>query len=209
MGCVIADMRQDAVQTINALTATLDPNVLGTTMQTHVDDGMALLDAAQSSFERRDTVFELDMAYVGQTHTVSVPLPVTVRDGTVTPPTVAEVEAAFDAAYLATYGRLLKNGMRRVMNLRTAVIGRRPKFDLSSLAPSGGSVEDALQGTRQVHFQDAWHETRIYDRLALPVGAEIAGPAILVQPDTTVLIDPGLVGRVDECGNTVITAKDR
>ena len=209
MGCVIADMRQDAVQTINALTATLDPNVLGTTMQTHVDDGMALLDAAQSSFERRDTVFELDMAYVGQTHTVSVPLPVTVRDGTVTPPTVAELEAAFDAAYLATYGRLLKNGMRRVMNLRTAVIGRRPKFDLSSLAPSGGSVKDALQGTRQVHFQDAWHETRIYDRLALPVGAEIAGPAILVQPDTTVLIDPGLVGRVDECGNTVITAKDR
>jgi N-methylhydantoinase A len=48
-----------------------------------------------------------------------------------------------------------------------------------------------------VHFGDAWHETAIYDRLALPVGAEIDGPAILVQPDTTVLIDPGLTGRVD------------
>jgi N-methylhydantoinase A len=35
-----------------------------------------------------------------------------------------------------------------------------------------------------VHFGDAWHETAIYDRLALPVGAEIAGPAILVSSPT-------------------------
>ena len=63
----------------------------------------------------------------------------------------------------------------------------------------------ARTGTRSVHFGDSWHETSIYDRLALPVGAEIPGPAILVQPDTTVLIDPGLTGRVDAFGNTIIT----
>ena len=51
---------------------------------------------------------------------------------------------------------------------------------------------------------DAWYETAIYDRLALPVDAVITGPAILEQPDTTVLIEPGLVGRVDRFGNTII-----
>ncbi|QPH53224.1 hydantoinase/oxoprolinase family protein [Pontivivens ytuae] len=205
MGCVIADMRQDFVQTVNSLTAGLDTCTLGQVMQRHVDEGLALLDAAKSSFEARDTVFELDMAYVGQTHTVSVPIPVSVVEGTVSAPSVAEIEDAFDTAYTATYGRLLKDGTRRVMNLRSAVIGRRPKFDLTTLAPQGGRVEDALTGTRRVHFGDAWHETSIYDRLALPVGAEIKGPAILVQPDTTVLIDPGLTGSVDACGNTIIT----
>ncbi len=205
MGCVIADMRQDFVQTINSLTATLDTAMLCDVMQRHADDGRALLDAANSRFEARHLIFELDMAYVGQTHTVSVPLPVSVQDGTVVAPDIAEVEAAFDAAYKATYGRLLDTGTRRVMNLRTAVIGRRPKFDLTTLAPKGGHVDDAVTGKRQVHFGDAWHETTIYQRLALPVGAEIRGPAILVQPDTTVLIDPGLVGRVDACGNTIIT----
>ena len=90
------------------------------------------------------------------------------------------------------------------MNLRTAVIGRRPKFDLTALAPRGGSVDTARTDTRRVHFGDAWHETAIFERLALPVGAEIPGPAILVQPDTTVLIDPGLTGRVDAFGNTII-----
>ncbi len=204
MGCVIADMRQDFVQTVNSLTAGLDIENLRAVMQRHVDDGLALLDAAKSRFEARDTRFELDMAYVGQTHTVAVPIPVAVNAGTVVAPTIDEIEAAFDAAYVATYGRLLKNGTRRVMNLRSAVIGRRPKFDLTTLAPDDGRVENALTGIRQVHFGDAWSDTAIYDRLALPVGAEIHGPAILVQPDTTVLIDPGLVGTVDACGNTII-----
>lgn len=204
MGCVIADMRQDFVQTINALTATLDLDGLGSWMQGHVDAGMAMLDAARSRFDAREVLVELDMAYVGQTHTVAVPLAVTVTDGKVEIPTQDAIEAAFDAAYSATFGRLLKSGARRVMNLRTAVIGKRPKFDLGTLAPEDGTVEASRTGIRKVHFGDAWHETTTYDRLSLPVGSEIKGPAILVQPDTTVLIDPGLTGRVDAFGNTII-----
>ena len=208
MGCVIADMRQDFVQTINTLTSTLDTEVLWGAMQRHLDDGMALLDSSETRFETRETIFELDMAYVGQTHTVSVPLAVEVTDGSAAEPTPSDIERAFDAAYRETYGRLLENGVRRVVNLRSAVIGKRPKFDLTSLAPVGGMVEDARLGTRAVHFGDAWFDTQIFDRLALPVGAEISGPAILVQPDTTVLIEPGLIGRVDAWGNTLITRED-
>lgn len=208
MGCVIADMRQDFVQTINALTATLDVTALCGWMQEHVDKGMALLDAAQTRFEARQIMVELDMAYVGQTHTVAVPLDVTVTGGRVEAPTIAQIDAAFDAAYAQTFGRLLQGGVRRVMNLRTAVIGKRPKFDLATLAPEGGSVAASKTGSRKVHFGDTWYETEIYDRLSLPVGAQIKGPAILVQPDTTVLIDPGLSGRVDAYGNTIIEPEE-
>lgn len=204
MGCVIADMRQDFVQTINALADGLDESALAAFLQDHVSRGHTLLKAARTSFERTDVVVELDMAYLGQTHTVAVPLPVTIENGTVVPPTRAQIGAAFDQAYIATYGRLLPNGTRRVMNLRTAVIGRRPKFELATLAPEGGTIAAALKGQRQVHFGDNWHDTAIYHRLALPVGAEIHGPAILEQPDTTVLVDPGLVARVDAFGNTII-----
>jgi len=204
MGCVIADMRQDFVQTINALVVQLDTAVLTGFMQDHVDRGMAMLRAAQTTFEARKVSFELDMAYIGQTHTVAVPLEVTVGDGIVQPPARAQIEAAFDAAYTATFGRLLKNGVRRVLNLRSAVTGIRPKFDLETLAPRGTRIP-ARRATRRVHFGDTWRDTAIYDRLALPVGAEIIGPAILEQPDTTVLIEPGLKGRVDRFGNTIIT----
>ena len=204
MGCVIADMRHDFVQTINVTVDGLDTNLLGGFMQDHVASGIAILDAAGSTFVARDTVFELDMAYIGQTHTVPVTIPAQVSGDTVTPPTRTEIGDAFDAAYRATYGRLLKGGVRRILNLRSAVTGRRPKFDLTSLAPKGGNVSAALKGNRQVYFRGNWHETSIYDRLTLPVGAQITGPAILEQPDTTVLIEPGLTGRVDQFGNTII-----
>ena len=204
MGCVIADMRHDFVQTINVTVDGLDTGLLGNFMQGHVGSGMTILDASGSRFVSRDVAFELDMAYIGQTHTVPVTIPAQVSGQTVTPPTRGEIGEAFDAAYRATYGRLLKGGVRRILNLRSAVTGRRPKFDLTSLAPEGGDIAGALKGQRQVYFQGNWRETAIYDRLALPVGARITGPAILEQPDTTVLIEPGLTGRVDEYGNTII-----
>ncbi len=204
MGCVIADMRQDFVQTINAFVDQIDEAALARFLQDQIDKGHAMLDAARSSFEAREVIVELDMAYLGQTHTVAVPVEVAITDGKVIPPTRSEIAAAFDDAYRATYGRLLDKGVRRVMNLRTAVVGRRPKFDLETLAPEGGSLDASFKGNRKVHFATRWHETAIYDRLSLPVGAVIDGPAILEQPDTTVLVDPGLRATIDRYGNTII-----
>ncbi|MFK7876905.1 MAG: hydantoinase/oxoprolinase family protein [Paracoccaceae bacterium] len=206
MGCVIADMRQDFVQTINRLVDQLDETALAGFMQAHVDQGMAMLDAAHTRFDRRTLSFELDMAYIGQTHTVSVPIQITTTDGQVTPPSKAQINAAFDTAYQATFGRLLQGGVRRILNLRSAVTGKRPKFDLATLAPRG-TAPVSPYATRKVHFADRWHDTAIYARLDLPVGTVITGPAILTQPDTTVLIEPGLQGRVDAFGNTIIEPK--
>lgn len=209
MGCVIADMRQDFVQTINATLSGLDIESLTRFMQVHIDSGHATLEAAKTRFDSRHVTFTLDMSYLGQTHTVSVPLDVTVTDGVVQQVTHDDIGKAFDAAYLGTYDRILKDGTRRVINLRTAVTGRRPRFDLSTLAPVGGSVEGARIATRKVHFGDTWHDTAIYNRLSLPVGARIPGPAILEQPDTTVLIEPDLTGVIDELGNTIIERSGR
>ncbi|WP_146347199.1 hydantoinase/oxoprolinase family protein [Phaeobacter marinintestinus] len=203
MGCVIADMRQDFVQTINTLVDHLDEAALARFMQDHTDTGMEMLDAARTRFQAREVTFELDMAYVGQTHTVPVPLTVSLTEGKVQAPTRADVIAAFDTAYHGIYGRLLDKGMRRILNLRSAVTGKRPKFDLSTLAPSG-TVRIAPKNVRPVHFGSEWRDTAIYDRLSLPVGTVIKGPAILEQLDTTVLIEPGLSGRVDAYGNTII-----
>ena len=209
MGCVIADMRQDFVQTINAPLDGLDIDALTQFMREHARAGHATLDAARTRFKARRTAFALDMAYLGQTHTVSVPLDITVTGAKVKPITAERIADAFDAAYRATYDRLLPNGTRRIVNLRSTVTGLRPRFDLATLAPTGGSAAAARIATRKAHFGDAMHDTAIYDRLSLPVGAHIKGPAILEQADTTVLIEPGLTGKVDGLGNTIIERSGR
>ncbi len=211
MGCVIADMRQDFVQTLNTVLEALDVNQLCTLMQTHVDQGMRVLGQSNTRFVSSEASFELDMAYAGQTHTIAVSIPVTLIDGVVKPVSLHDIGSSFDATYSMSFGRLLADGVRRIINLRSTVTGQRPKFDLHTLAPHsalGRSSTSAPQplpkSTRQVYIDAQWHDTAIYDRLALPIGAVIEGPVILDQPDTTVLIEPGLCGRVDEFGNTLI-----
>jgi N-methylhydantoinase A len=204
LGCVIADMRQDFVQTINTTLAALDETELGTMIQTHVDEGMALLDASGVQFGARDVQVELDMAYAGQTHTVAVPITVEVTGSKVIAPTSNAIRDAFEDAYRAAFSRLLEGGVQRILNLRTSTIGRRPKFDLSSLAPDEANATSTPYGLRSVRMNGAWHDTALYDRLTLPVGTEIDGPAILTQPDTTILVEPGFKGRVDGFGNFII-----
>ena len=140
------------------------------------------------------------MLYVGQTHTVSVPVGLDTLDR-------ASIAAAFDTAYRASYGRLLDGIPRRVMNHRTAVIGRRPALDMHRLVTGEGKPPEACQtGTRRLYAGGIWHEAPVYERLALAPGARITGPALLEQSDATIFVDPGLVGETDRFGNLVITA---
>ena len=208
LGCTIADMRHDYVQTLNGMLEDLDEADLNARMQGIARDGGALLDAAGVGFLGRAMRFELDMSYLGQTHTVAVPLPMP-DDGSLPIVTAAMVRTAFEARYTAVYGRLLSGLPIRLLNLRGAVSGLRPKIDLARLAPPpDGDVEQATLGRRSVRVDGEWRQARIYERLALPVGARIAGPALLEQPDTTIFIDPDLVGRVDRFGNLLIEREE-
>jgi N-methylhydantoinase A len=112
---------------------------------------------------------------------------------------------AFTDAYQNAFGRVLEGPVIRVMNLRYARIGRRPKFDLSVLAPVGAGSTQPL-GVQRVYHQGKWWDAQRYDRLALPVGAQVIGPAILEQADTTVWLEPGFQAKVDPMGNLLVTS---
>jgi N-methylhydantoinase A len=204
LGCVIADIRHDQVQTVNLALEGLDAAALDRRMMAEAAAARAVVEDAGLAMERVDILFELDMHYLGQTHTVAVPLPVEPKEGG-TGIDEAKVRAAFEQAYQASFSRLLPGVPARIVSLRTAAIGRRPRFDLRALAPeAGSSLEGARQGSRPVWFSGGWHDTAIYARLALPVGAVVPGPAILEQPDATTVVDPGLVARVDALGNVIM-----
>jgi N-methylhydantoinase A len=204
LGCVIADIRHDQVQTVNLSLEGLDAGALDRRMVAEAAQAREVVEAAGLAVEAIDLLFELDMHYVGQTHTVSVPLPLIVANGT-TGVSEARVRAAFEEAYRTSFSRLLPSVPARIVNLRTAAIGRRPHFDLSALAPGAeADAGKARLGSRQVWFAGAWHETAVYARLDLPVGTVVKGPAILEQPDATTVVDPDLVARIDAFGNLIV-----
>ena len=198
IGCVIADMRHDFVQTLNTLLDDLDLSEVVAEVDRLAAEGKQRLTDAGVVIEKTEEIVELDMLYVGQTHTVATPF--TGAGGG-----AAAIRTAFEDSYRNEYGRTLEGLPCRVMNLRVSVVGRRPAIDLSVLAPStDATMEAAARPGRQVYVQGAWHDALVYDRLGLPVGAVIPGPAILEQSDATTFIDPGLAGRVDAFGNVIV-----
>jgi N-methylhydantoinase A len=204
LGCVIADLRHDQVLTVNLDLAGLDAAALDTRMTQAGREAKAVVDAAGVAVDRVDVLYELDMHYQGQTHTVSAPLPVTLGEQGVGV-TEAIVREAFEAAYRRQFSRLLPDIPVRIVSLRTAAVGRRPAFDLAALAPAAElTLEGARRGARPVWFAGGWREARVWSRLELPVGAVVEGPAVLEQPDATTVIDPGLRARVDALGNIII-----
>ena len=204
LGCIAADMRHDRVMTINRLLEELDTAQLGRLIRDSAESGERLLRKAGIRLNGIEVACELDMNYVGQTHTIAVPLPGETLDDSADQ---EAIRSAFDQTYRVTYGRLLEDIPVRVLNLRVAVVGRRPTFDLSVISPAA-NTRSTMTGERDVWVDGGWHSARVYERLSLPVGERIPGPAVLEQSDATIFIDPGLEGVVDGYGNLLVQRLD-
>jgi N-methylhydantoinase A len=206
LGCVLADLRHDLVQTVNLDLAGLDAPALQARLREAGEAASAVVAAAGMAIDRIDVLHELDMHYVGQTHTIAVPLNDAAEAGPISV-TENRVRAAFETAYAASFSRLLHGIPVRVASLRVAAIGRRPPFDCAVFAPDAdASLARAKQPSRAVWFPGGWRDTDVWSRLDLPAGAVIAGPAILEQPDATTVIEPGLTGTVDALGNVLVAS---
>jgi N-methylhydantoinase A len=70
------------------------------------------------------------------------------------------------------------------------------------------ALADAVDRHERAVFGGESMDTPIYDRERLRNGHVIGGPAIVVQDDSTVVIEPGYTGRVDEYANIIITASE-
>ena len=205
LGCTIADMRHDFVQTVNGVLGAIDLSKLEQEMLSLAQKGLDLLKNAGVSFKNTKVLFAMDMCYQGQTHTLNVNIPANVNKSSVEINSKMILDA-FEECYYRIYGHPLEGIPVRILNLRISVLGLRPKFDLTLLAPADGvTLEDMRTDTRQVWFDGSWVATAIYDRLPLSTGVIVPGPAILEQPDSTIFIEPGLKGTVDRYGNLIIT----
>src|SRR5262245_1548989 len=202
LGCLVADVRHDFVKTVNQPVLQLDVDEARRILAGQVDEGRRLLATEGVEIETVSIAHEADMQFVGQTHVLTVPIPRTdfARE---------DLTRAFEHAYWERFEVELREMRAQVVSLRTAVIGRRRPVSLDGLialeAPAGGGVRPAAP--RPVWFDGAWHDTPVYRREQLGVGAEFEGPAIVEQLDSTTVIEPGDRVRVDALGNLEITVR--
>ena len=198
LGCILADLRHDFVRTLNRPLKSVDRAEVDRLYGEYEVEGRALIEAEGVPITCIETIYEADLLYRGQSHVMRVPVK--------RPFDPADVLKSLEARYRERFDIELTEMTAVLANLRTASFGRRTRIDFSIFSPPpGGRLEDAKQGQRSVHFGGSWLDTPVFNRDRLPIGATIAGPAIVAQLDTTILIDPGATATVERLGNLVIT----
>ncbi len=117
----------------------------------------------------------------------------------------AFLRGRFEEAHHQRYNFDLPDSPLEIATVR--VVGRGTIRGVSLLESEDGAGEDvssAVSRNEQVYFDGGWLETPIYDRRKLSPGNTVAGPAVVVQDDTTTVIEPDFAGAVDRFGNILI-----
>jgi N-methylhydantoinase A len=201
MGMLLADVRLDVVQTgVRGLDEEAASDI-ESAFRALEDECATALRAGSVAFDALRFERAADMRYVGQEHTVTVPVAGTIEG-------IDALKAAFDAAHQQRYSHSAADEPGQVVSLRVSAIGQLPKPTLTTIAHGGPQpAAEALTGRREATFHppDGPVATPVYDRAALRAGNRIAGPAIVEEPSATTLLRPGDTLEVDAHGNLLLT----
>jgi len=145
-----------------------------------------------------------DMRYVGQGHEVSVRLP----SGVLGQQHVLQITAEFEETYRGLYGRKGPDVALEIINWRVVASGPRPEMSLQ-LSRDTSDKTDARKGSRRAYFPESgFVETPVYDRYAFKPGLEFAGPAIVEERESTLIVGPSGCARVDKNLNVIVEFRD-
>ncbi len=188
LGLLIAPARVDRVATVAQDISTLDWARLEATYQTMMRAAESVLDATGLDSSAAAYQRAADIRYQGQAFEVVVALP----DGPYNDASRAALLDAFRTSYIAAFTRTPPATEVEIINARISATlaladgWRGRNLDGLAVAPGEGAA-------RPAYFpeNDGLVDTPVYNRLQLGVGTKIAGPAIVEEPESTLIVGPG------------------
>jgi N-methylhydantoinase A len=141
-----------------------------------------------------------DMRYRKQGYEIRVPLPDSALDAA----HAATIRETFEGVYAGLYGHTMPRAPVDVVSWRVVALGPQPELVLPKIARSAPGR--AVKTSRSIYLPEAkgFAEVPVYDRYALAVGQEFAGPAVIEERESTVVINGPAQARVDEWGNLFV-----
>lgn len=196
-GATAMDLRQDLEAFYFSPVAAANVDILNRMYQQLERDAVALLEA--DGVRAADTVLArtAQMRYVGQTYEVETPIPLGVLAATALP----QIAQAFHRCHALEFGVSSDDFEPAIVSLGVTAVGKTARPPATRVVATG-SV--AIKGRRQVYFDQAWHESNIYDGHALGEGARLRGPCIVEYEHACAVLPPNAAGVVDAYGNMMI-----
>jgi N-methylhydantoinase A len=133
----------------------------------------------------------IDARYVGQSYELNIPYN---RD----------FLAQFHSAHQTAYGYAYPDKHIEIVNLRVRAIGKVTEISLPQFSQEFSPDIKTLLGHHQICLSEAASSLPVYDYDALTPGMHLAGPALIVSSDTTILINSFDEVNVDNYLNLLI-----
>jgi N-methylhydantoinase A len=164
--------------------------------------GRELLLDAGVALPEMQFIRSADMRYAGQGFEISVGLP----EGEYSPGQLDDFRRSFEKEYQDIYQRLCPEIPIEGVNWRLVATGPRPQIGAGTWWAKEVSLGQALKGKRRVYLPAAgrYGEVPVYDRYRLPVGVKIAGPAIVEERESTVVMNGPGTAWVDPSGSLIV-----
>ena len=139
----------------------------------------------------------VEARYRRQVHTVRVPVDTNIDDKA-----LERLALAFAREYERLFGAgaALDEAGIELIHYGVEAMGLADMPPAQAAAPAGTLVEPRTRRPTYCPRRRDMVATAIYDGPSLPAGAAFAGPAIIDQPGTTIVVHDGQQVRVDERG---------
>ncbi len=200
-GMLMADLRHDFSQTYIKSMDDAEVAAINTTFR-ELEARVKELFARESVEEASVALsYGLDLRYVGQEHTLSVPAPATLQDAH-----REQLGKSFDELHLKVYGHNAPEEPKEIVSLKLTSIARAKKPSLE-LIPSGSAAPtaEAKLGQRKVYVGGgSYEEFSILRRDRLLAGNSFHGPALIEEATATTVVEKGQSCTVDRYGNLII-----
>lgn len=149
--------------------------------------------------DRLETTYQADLRYAGQAFQITVEF--SAED--LKTQGLALITNEFDDEHEQLFTFKLGDG-HEILMIRAVVSARSSLEADITIAPAEGDVAEARIHDTRFYYDGSWHEAAIYDRGRLGAGHAVPGPAIVSEMDSTTVVLPGYVGKVDTVGNLLI-----
>lgn len=203
-GMLISDLKHDYVHTYAREFGAVDLEAIARIYRELLDKALRTLEAEHIPANQTVLEYSADLRYVGQFNEVEVPA---FTGGTFTVEALHELEAAFHRRHDDLYGYATPESPLEIINLRVSARGLTDKPTIELVDAQGSDPSSARLGARKAWFNDAFIDTPVFDGLRLFNGNIVAGPAIVVQPTTTILVPPDFELTCDAANNYLMYRK--
>lgn len=199
MGLLMADVKFDIVRSRILIAHTEATTIVAELYEAMMVEGCELLD--KEGVLQGERLFEAEIECRYERQNYELPIPVTLP---ITWESIKEMKRRFHEEHERTYGYRNEGLNIQMVNYRLHAIGeiQKPVLRKEKFVKDIQKLPDPKE-MRMVLYEGAAERmnTPVYNRDEMVPGIELSGPAIIEEMDSTTVIPPRWIARIDEYNN--------